>query len=782
MINSRLKLIDTEALRAKSFKLPAPLCALRDLTRKFLLQRLSTVFEHVDDAFFDLADRAESNTEQTAYFDAMRMIRLERKAIEQKFSITMDQAFQQLGNVSYQGIAYDLVKSGPFNLQVVENEDLEETIALDSMVSKVSQHQKHELKKIITRINFMVPAEVVANSNPVGPEIVCNALNEAVECLDIGIRSRLVLFKLIDRHMIDGMGELLKKSNEMMCEMGVLPDLDKKQRAKNSGRRPVRKPAIPAKVEGGKSSSMGSTVDDLYGALDESTENNPLLAQLQSFLQESEILAPATGVEPVALDDLVDLVSDLKGEWVEQQTSEQTLLGLIQGSLQSRGNAGLRSRDHKVVHLLDQLFGRIRKEPGVSGGLGKELRKLEMPILRIALQDSNFFAKEKHPARQLLNKITEASIGYSDDADFTSGPVGKAISNVANILNKSDSLDNEALGKLLMSFMALVEKERRGTSAREQRLVEEIAAKEKVNQARQLVEATLAERMEGKRFPQVLVTFAEDAWCKVMFLAYLRSDKSPEQWQSSVQILDQILDYTPNKEASHDDVVALLTSIRQRLEDISYDPYDLGCLIGALEQFLTPGVVEDADKVEPHEDTILDINELPSTESKAPVPEQQKEAVRSVEIHKAEIHKAEIHKAEIHKAEIHQHAFLKEVTVETLKADIPGRSETDEVNGIHEQAVEDEFIKTASALGRGSWVDFMDREAPNRRCKVAGIISPPGKYIFVNRQGAKVVELNRNAVAGGIKDESLVVVESVRMFDRALEQVIRGIRTNRQVH
>ena len=76
----------------------------------------------------------------------------------------------------------------------------------------------------------------------------------------------------------------------------------------------------------------------------------------------------------------------------------------------------------------------------------------------------------------------------------------------------------------------------------------------------------------------------------------------------------------------------------------------------------------------------------------------------------------------------------------------------------------------------------MDREPPNRRCKVAGIISPPGKYIFVNRQGAKVVEMNQNAVADGIKDENLVVVESVRMFDKALEQVIKGIRTNRQVH
>jgi len=61
----------------------------------------------------------------------------------------------------------------------------------------------------------------MANSNPLGPEIICNALNDALEPLDIDIRSKLVFFKLIDRYMIDGMGVLLKSGNEMLREMGV---------------------------------------------------------------------------------------------------------------------------------------------------------------------------------------------------------------------------------------------------------------------------------------------------------------------------------------------------------------------------------------------------------------------------------------------------------------------------------------------------------------------------------------------------------------------------------
>jgi hypothetical protein len=783
MNNSRLKLIDTEGLKAKAFKFPAPLRELRDMTRKSLSEKLSTVFEHVDDTFFDLADRAESNSEQTAYFDAMRMIRLERKAIEQKFSISIDQAFQQLGDVNYQGIAYDSEKPGGFNLEVIENEDLEETIALDAMVSKVSQHEKHELKKIIVRINFLVPAEVMANSNPLGPEIICNALNDALEPLDIDIRSKLVFFKLIDRHMIDGMGALLKSGNEMLREMGILPDLDKKHpmrrsQAKNAAtRRPITK-AQPAQVpmSGVGSNPNVGNHDELFAGFD---ENDQLLVQLQSLLQQSELIAPVADTESVELNDLVSLVSSLQGEWVEKKTNEQSLLGLIQGKLQSRGNAGLGARNQSVVHVLDQLFDSIRNEPSISDGLGQELRKLEMPMLRIALEDGSFFSKEKHPARQLLNQITEASIGYSDGVDFSSDPVGKAITNVANILNKSESLDRDTLGKLLVNFMGLVEKERRGSSAREQRIVEEVAAQEKVRQARKMVDTTLAERMQGKCLPQLFVSFAEEAWCKVMFLSYLRIEKSPEDWESSVKLLDQLLEQAAKEEVTKTEIEPLIALIRNQLEVISFDPYELGCLIGGLEQFFYPEEgqepsIAETPATEVKEEKIVDLNELPvENENAEKVTAQlQPETTSAVKSSSSQPDRV---KARLPVSE----ALMKEVTVETLKADIPGSPEKEDVQ---DEPVEDEFIKIASALGRGSWVDFMDREPPNRRCKVAGIISPPGKYIFVNRQGSKVVEMSQNAVAAGIKDNKLVVVESVRMFDKALEQVIKGIRTNRKVH
>jgi hypothetical protein len=801
MVSGRLKLIDTAELKAKSYRLPEPLRALRDMTKKFLAQRLSDVFEHVDDAFFDLADRAESNAEQADYFDAMRMIRLERKIIEQKFSTSINQAFHHLGNVNYEGVSASVSEMPEAaDLEVLENEELEEAIAINSMVAKVTQHQEHELKKMMARINFLVPAEVTASNNPVGPDVVCHALNTASEGLDIDIRSKLMLFKLLDRHLVEGLSELLKDGNALLREMGVLPDLDKKHQArKPKAKSPSQPPAASALSE--ELSSLAATHEE--GGVG-GQDDDQFLSQLQSLLQQSDMAAPMGSGETVALNDLVHLVSNLQGEWATRPNEEQSLLGLIQGKLQSRGNVALGARNQSVVHLLDRLFDNIRHEPSISQGLSQELRKLEMPILRIALEDSSFFSKEKHPARQLLNEITAASIGYSDEVDFTSDPVGKAIANVASILNKSESLDRDTLSKLLMNFMTLVEKEQRGSSVREQRILEEVEAKEKVNQARQLVDSALAERMEGKKFPQVLVTFAETAWCKVMFMACLRSDKTPELWESSIDVLDRLLDAAAGT-ASKESMSELISTVRSRLEDISFDPYELGCLIGGLEQFFDPTFIADENEVpaEPsaavsvHADVeapIVDLNKLPEAKvSEAGVSESGQAKTESPKTAAPKTSATEVGVNEScagnnavasgakanAQPELLTSEMLKEVTVDGLQADIPGRPLEQEVE---QDQVEDEFVKIAEALGRGSWVDFMDQEPPNRRCKVAGIISPPGKYIFVNRQGAKVVEMNQNAVAGGIKEKSLVVVESVRMFDRALEQVIRGIRSNRQVH
>jgi len=61
------------------------LSAVRGIANKRLQQWIDNMFEHVDDALFDLAEKAENNAAQMHYFDGMREVRKRRPTVERNF-------------------------------------------------------------------------------------------------------------------------------------------------------------------------------------------------------------------------------------------------------------------------------------------------------------------------------------------------------------------------------------------------------------------------------------------------------------------------------------------------------------------------------------------------------------------------------------------------------------------------------------------------------------------------------------------------------------------------
>src|SRR6185312_17417286 len=58
---------------------------VRGISQKRINGLVSTLFENVDDALFDLAERAGSNAIQTEFFDGMREVRKKRQLVERLF-------------------------------------------------------------------------------------------------------------------------------------------------------------------------------------------------------------------------------------------------------------------------------------------------------------------------------------------------------------------------------------------------------------------------------------------------------------------------------------------------------------------------------------------------------------------------------------------------------------------------------------------------------------------------------------------------------------------------
>ncbi|MDX2348960.1 MAG: DUF1631 family protein, partial [Porticoccus sp.] len=543
------------------------------------------------------------------------------------------------------------------------------------------------------------------------------------------------------------------QNNRHLKEMGVLPDLELKRKAK------VKKPpSHQTSNESGAThpSSGASHSSERGGSRPEANASGArqtgrpkfgqFISQLQNMMQWETGKATSgltEGGEPRAVLDspqLASMVADIQGEWRQQvndpQQSDKSLLALIEESLSRQGDGVLGDTERGVVDLMDKLFAKVNTQAIAAEEISQELRKLELPILQVALQDATFFDREKHPARRLLNEIAEASIGYTDGVDVNQDPVAKAIAQLSETLYSENQLDNATLTQLLLNFIELVEKERRRVAALERRLMEEVAATEKVNQAHQAVVKVLIERIQGKTLPRFLVSFAEDAWCKVLFLAYLRYGADSDAWHTRIQLLDQLLASVRKGQANEvvggKAIDALVEQVREHLEDISYDPYDSGRLVGAMEQYFKG---EDF-RGEKH---------LSEKREESPLGETSEN-------------------------------LLKDVLVESLRTDIPGESPSlGENEGVAED-IDDQFLRRVDSLTSGSWVEFAGEEPSKRRGKVAGIISPSGKFVFVNRQGFKVSERHRHSVALDLQNKKIKPLEKSRLFDKALEGVVKEMR------
>src|SRR5690606_23684308 len=115
-------------------RLPVALTQVRDKAAQQLKLAMQALFDNADDSLFQMADRAVSNAEQNAFFEAMRDLRLKRKSIERGFLQKVFETFSTL--TQYEIGKPQLDPVAPDSLSLVQNEELEETVAVDAMVGK----------------------------------------------------------------------------------------------------------------------------------------------------------------------------------------------------------------------------------------------------------------------------------------------------------------------------------------------------------------------------------------------------------------------------------------------------------------------------------------------------------------------------------------------------------------------------------------------------------------------------------------------------------------------
>ncbi len=89
--------------------------------------------------------------------------------------------------------------------------------------------------------------------------------------------------------------------------------------------------------------------------------------------------------------------------------------------------------DHMVIDVVGSLFDQILSDTRVPPQMARQIARLQLPVLRVALADPSFFSSRKHPVRRFVNRIASLACAFDD---FDEGPGQQFLARVRDLVQE----------------------------------------------------------------------------------------------------------------------------------------------------------------------------------------------------------------------------------------------------------------------------------------------------------------------------------------------------------
>lgn len=803
--------------------LPRVVIATKD---KFLIAinaLLTKMLDSADDALFELADKAQSQTLQTQYFDAMRELRIKRRGVETRFAQQLQSGFDALGRDDSWPVDSSKVISFD-NLTLVQHEQLEENLAVEGMVSKARARYLPELNQLIGRFEVLIAKGIDLEKSPFDPAALCHSFHQSCELIALDIQSKLIIYKLFERFVLANLSGCYQQLNQFLSQSGLVSEQEQIAAIRSRAVKPTMESmplesafdtamahgyAAPAPV------AMPSLADVAVQQASTSTAlpaDSLSFSSLQAMLSaQRQLLNQELGSIPASREHFAAAAASIAMPYLPTQRLLSTLSQLQQRSESIQASAQIRQllqhytehagqkverNDQDAIDIVSMLFDFILGDANLPAEFKLHLSRLQIPYIKLALLDKNFFAQKQHPARRLLNLLSQTAVGWNrEDREGNSELALKIEAMVQRVLLEFE--DNpEIFSSLLTEFEQFVNLQQQKTRLLEQRLREAEEGKAKAQFARQKAEIEIIQRLANTGLPDELWQLLRQDWGQVLFLTFLREGEQSQTWRIRVAVLDRLRQLPQRSLTELDDSRELIRAqLQEGLDSISTESFKLAALLEAVSSYvellksrlvapIPPEVVSAIASEAPLAVTAVGTPDSAAVilPSPSPVPAGQSS---SSELHVTEplsVAQPQIADTSTPPVEAWQQIAdrLKRNTVDAaLAASTVSRQVVSPVAeaALKEPApiIEDQYWQQVQDLGTGTWLELTLNGNPTR-CKLAAKIALADKYICVNRAGVKVAELSRAEFAQALRSGAAIVLDDSAVFERALQSVISSLQ------
>ncbi len=586
-----------------------------DIASEGLARSLSDMMGKVDDALFELAEKAENNVVQSTYFDAMREVRRKRKDMEgvfrQRFQEDVHNAIEEAVCAGRHGPATrqtgDRAPSLSLEgeLSLVEDNHLETDLAVTNMVDKARHLCKEELFALDTRVGLLLNRpELKDEDNPFHPGLICNAFREACEELEAELKVKLIILKLFERFVVPDLHGIYHRLNEHLAENNILPRINyaiqrqpgtlspggfyatgdedaglgddtdpfatiQQLMARRQGMTMPAAGTGHLPVTGGVTGGDGGGYGNGPGGAGAAVPVGRIIAELTQLQTRIQPGGPAS--EPLP-DSGSGLASgpESKGNGMEAVIPAGGTVNVLR-ELKSRQVLGVLPQEQdQTIDIVAMLFDYILEDKDIPQRMKALIGRLQIPVLKVVMLDKSFFSRKNHPARKFLDTLSQAAIGLPEEQeDDALYEVSDRL--VQRVLCEFED-DVEIFGEVLAELeahLAEVERQAAEAEARLQQAAEEQARRER---ARLQAAEEVRRRLEKVELNPVVRTFLDEHWKTLLMMTFLMEGEESDAWLTSVETMDRLIwSIAPKKTAEErrrlvSELPGLLQNLRQGME------------------------------------------------------------------------------------------------------------------------------------------------------------------------------------------------------------------------
>jgi len=730
----------------------------------------------------------------------------------------MDDSFSHFS----QDQAVDNLDEDIEELTLVELEDLEDTIAIDNMISKARPHFEDELFAVTERLKVVLHlTEIDQDLNPLDPKAICDSFHKAAEVIESEIQVKLIFYKLFDKYVMNNLGGFYHELNSLFIDKGVLPEFQASKermnqvssfmanRIRNSandtttGEQPL--PGSESAPVTGTHPDEGNLLPMLRQVItptssDPATPDTAIPGTGQQEEESVEARKPAS-VVPIAKNlEFMSALSNLQNHGLQSQPLEsidpedaraETHRQLLDFN---RLNADQASpAENQVIDIVSMIFDFFFDDDNLPAPIKVLIGRLQIPILKVAFLDESFFNHKKHPARKLLDSIAHASLGWGEDLKQEKVLIDR-IEQVVNSLVNEFEQDIAVFEKALEDIRQFLADENEKAQVADELLKQQELEREQLEtEARDAASRLIRKLTSDRELSFEITQFLDSIWNPVLFHIFITMGESSNHWKnirriSSTFIWTLIPKYSKEERVKIlDTLPSLLRAMSKGMDLIAIDAEVQNKIFQMLAKQHAKTVKQTSKNIVTRVDDSTIWPEANAADAFAAYTQRLADqdnnneatawetgAIQAVEKNEDPDAITIITDSSTNEVIKNLDDFTSAVKKGEIKVDQEITMESGEKTADSQEA--DIFLTQAQEIAVGGWVEFLTEEDKAFNARLSWKSEVSGKYIFVNRLGLKLREVSMYGFATELRCGRAILLQSTSLFDRAINTIISKIK------